>query len=77
MGLIRTALMIYVYILVATALLSWFPSNGGPLDAIKSVLRKITEPVIAPVRKALPSTGGVDFSVMLVTIVLLFIARTI
>jgi len=77
MGLIRTVLMIYVYVLVATALLSWFPSNGGPLDAVKRVLRQITEPVVGPVRKALPSTGGIDFSVMLVTIVLLFIVRII
>ena len=77
MNLVRTALMIYVYILVATALLSWFPSNGGPLDSVKRALHLITEPVVGPVRKALPSTGGIDFSVMLVTIVLLFIARMI
>ncbi len=77
MGIVRNLLLIYVYILVATALLSWFPSNGGPLDSVKRVLRLVTEPVVGPVRRALPSTGGIDFSVMLVTIVLLFVARMI
>ena len=77
MGIVRTVLMLYVYILVASALLSWFPSNGGPLDSVKRVLSRVTEPVVGPVRRALPSTGGVDFSVMLVTIVLIFLARSI
>jgi YggT family protein len=77
MALIRMILMIYVYLLVATALLSWFPSHGGTLDSVKRFLHLITEPIVGPVRRALPSTGGIDFSVMLVTIVVLFIARTI
>ena len=66
------ALIIFLYILiglmVARALLSWFPtSRDNPLGRI---VYQLTEPLIEPVRKVMPRTGMIDFSAMIVIVVL-------
>ncbi|MBJ7426626.1 MAG: YggT family protein, partial [Ilumatobacteraceae bacterium] len=43
---------------------------GGVLATIQLWLYKLTEPVLAPVRRALPPMGGLDLSPMLVLILL-------
>ncbi len=77
MGILRSLLYAYVAILMAAALLSWFPSSSDGMRQTKRFLARLTEPVIAPVRRMLPQTGGIDFSIFLVTFVLLFIARSL
>jgi uncharacterized protein YggT (Ycf19 family) len=76
MRFIHDLLNLYILILVATALLSWFPTqsaNGG-LATTKRVLARLTEPVLRPLRAILPrpSVGGVgiDFSVLVALIAL-------
>ena len=64
----------------ARAILSFVPLVVRPpypafLEAITRVVFQITEPVLAPVRRMLPSFGGMDFSPMLVIIVLWLIRR--
>ncbi|MCA9643114.1 MAG: YggT family protein [Polyangiaceae bacterium] len=56
------ALNIYSWIVLGSALLSWFGlSEDNPLVKISNTL---VEPVLAPIRKILPSLGGLDFSPM-------------
>ena len=58
---------VYLLILFATAILSWFPNSGGVVGEIRTVLRKITEPVVGIVRRAMPfRTGGIDLSFLVV-----------
>lgn len=82
MSLLRELIQIYIYVLVISALLSWFPttSSQGGLATTKRVLAQLTEPVLRPLRQIVPRPriGGVsvDFSV-LVAIVLLGIISTI
>lgn len=56
------ALWIYLYgILFPRALLSWFPAPpGSTLASINSVLYRLTEPVLAPVRRLLPTMQAGD-----------------
>jgi len=73
---VREALIIFleVYlwgILFPRALLSWFPaSHGGVLAGINSVLYRLTEPVLAPVRRLIPPARlggmGLDLSFIIV-----------
>ncbi len=65
MNLISTLINIYMYILLIRALLSWFPvSTGNP---VAQFIYKITEPVLAPVRRAIPPiSGNIDISPMVV-----------
>ncbi len=68
------ALWIYLYgILFPRALLSWFPASpGSTLASINSVLYRLTEPVLAPVRRLLPTMQagglGIDLSFIIVFI---------
>ncbi len=65
----------YIVALVLRAVLSWFPqSPGSSVGSISRVLESITEPVLAPVRKAIPplSAGGmgIDLSFIIVLLAL-------
>ena len=59
------ALWIYLYgILFPRALLSWFPAApGSTLASINTVLYRLTEPVLAPVRRLLPTMQGGGFGI--------------
>lgn len=69
-------LTLFVICLFIRAILSWFPIHyGSTAHRINSVLVRITEPVIAPVRRVIPPLGSggvsIDLSFMVVVIVLL------
>ncbi len=62
-------LQIFSFAFIARAILSWF--NIGPNSSIYpawSALYRVTEPILAPVRRALPPMGGIDLSIFLVII---------
>ncbi|MDP0027060.1 YggT family protein [Glaesserella parasuis] len=52
------------------ALMSWVTQGNHPLDY---TVAQITEPVLGIIRKILPKTGMLDFSVMVLGFALLFI----
>jgi len=64
-----TVLNIYLLILLARAVLSWFPvrSDSG-VASVLTVLMQITEPVLAPVRRMIPPAGMFDLSFIVVLI---------
>ena len=75
MQILCTAVQLYVYVLVARILLSWFPiTPGSTLASVFSVLYKVTEPVLGPLRRLLPPVGiggmGFDLSPIIVLLVI-------
>jgi YggT family protein len=68
LGLISLLVNIYFFALLAMIILSWI-AQGSNNPAIY-LLHQITEPVMAPFRKALPPMGGMDFSPILVFILI-------
>ena len=51
---------LYSYVVFGSVMVSWI---GLPQDhQIVSILRKLTEPLLSPIRQILPSAGGLDFS---------------
>lgn len=67
-GLLGLLVNIYFFALLAMIILSWVaPGSNHPAIYL---LHQITEPVMAPFRKALPSMGGMDFSPILVFILI-------
>ena len=68
LGLASYLLKIYFFALLAMIVLSWI-APGGNHPALY-LLHQITEPVMAPFRKVLPSMGGLDFSPILVFIII-------
>ena len=64
----------YVLVLIARALLSWFPTRpGSPVHSVVRALDAVTEPVLRPVRRVLPPIRaggmGIDLSIIVVIIV--------
>ena len=73
MGLVCTLINLYLILLFARIILSWFPvSPGGAMAQIFSFLYTITEPVLGPIRRAIPPIGmggmGFDLSPIIVII---------
>jgi YggT family protein len=64
-------LNVYLLILVARAILSFFPVRPGTgMASMQHVLAQLTEPVIAPVRCIVPPAGMFDLSFLVVFITL-------
>jgi len=52
----------------ARVILSWTnPMGGGGLVAF---VYQVTEPILAPIRRVLPPTGGLDWSPLIATLLL-------
>ena len=68
LGIIGLLVNIYFFALLAMIILSWVaPGSNHPAIYL---LFQITEPVMAPFRKALPAMGGMDFSPILLFILI-------
>jgi YggT family protein len=66
-SLLHLLLNVYVFALFGRVILSYFPlSPGSALVGVYSLLYSVTEPVLAPVRRILPSFGGWDLSPLIV-----------
>jgi YggT family protein len=77
-GFLATVLLIYLVILVARAVLSWFPVRPGTIwSSINGVLFELTEPVLRPFRKIIPSAGMVDLSFMVVFFLVLILYQIV
>jgi YggT family protein len=60
MGLLVLLVRLYEFVLLARVLISWV--RVDPYNPVVRFLYQITEPVLDPIRRALPQTMGIDFS---------------
>jgi YggT family protein len=69
--------LVLIYLLIfaifARAAASWFVRDGG--GSIMRFLFDVTEPVLAPVRRFMPSAMGIDFSPMIVILALYLLGQ--
>lgn len=81
--LVDTIIQLYIWILIATAILSWLIAFGvvntrSPLvHSVANFFYHITEPALRPIRSVLPHLGGIDISPVILIIGLLFLERLI
>jgi YggT family protein len=81
--LIDTIITLYIWILIASAILSWLVAFNvvnarNPIVAnIGEFLYRITEPALRPIRSLLPNLGGIDISPVILILLLLFLQRII
>lgn len=68
MALIATLIDLYSFVIVAAVIVSWIPLD--PRHPVAAVVSGLTEPVLAPIRRALPPMGGLDLSPMVLLIAL-------
>jgi YggT family protein len=78
--LVSTVISIYIWLLIAQAVLSWLVAFGvanrynRAVATIGDFLWRITEPVLRPIRRVIPDLGGIDISPVIL-ILLLWFAR--
>ncbi len=66
------ALTVYFWIIIIRALISWV--NPDPYNQIVIFLNRVTEPVLAPIRRRIPRHNlPIDFSPLVVLLVILFL----
>jgi YggT family protein len=81
--LVDTIITLYIWILIASAVLSWLVAfnvvnTRNPIvHGIGEFLYRITEPALRPIRSLLPNLGGIDISPVILILLLLFIQRFI
>lgn len=73
-AVVNMLLTLYMWIVIARAVISWV--NPDPHNPIVRFLYSVTEPVLYRLRRALPLyAGGIDFSPIIVFVVILFLQR--
>ncbi len=60
---------VIVQILVQSRAIAYSPM----LRSFHTGLMAVTEPVLAPIRRRLPATGGIDFSALVVFVIIWFL----
>lgn len=72
-GIIGQIITLYEIVIIVRIVLSWVPHNAQHPAAV--LLYKITEPILAPVRRIIPSIGGIDISPIIVFVALGFVKK--
>jgi YggT family protein len=81
--LIDTVITLYIWILIASAVLSWLVAfnvvnTRNPIvHSIGDFLYRITEPALRPIRSIMPNLGGIDISPVILIIGLLFLKQLV
>ena len=82
-NLIATVIDIYIYVLVASAVLSWLVAfnvvntSNRFIYMVGDFLYRVTEPALRPIRRFVPLLGGVDISPVVLILLLVFIRNFI
>jgi len=82
-ALLIQVLEIYKWILIAAVIVSWLTAfnvinvHNNFVRSLLRVLLALTEPVLAPIRRMLPSMGGLDLSPIVVFVLIWFLQYTI
>ena len=77
--IILLVLDIYIWLLIAAAVLSWLIAfnvvnvRNSAVSTIGDFLYRITEPVLRPIRNVMPNLGGIDISPIIVILIIIFI----
>jgi YggT family protein len=62
-------------LILARVIISWTnPRGGGSLVAL---VYQVTEPILAPIRRVLPPTSGIDWSPLIAMLILGAVSRVI
>jgi len=79
--LLIVVLNLYTYVIIAAVIVSWLVGFGviNTYNQIARVvvrtLHALTEPVFGPIRRILPSMGGLDLSPLVALLLIFFIQR--
>jgi YggT family protein len=64
---IRVIFEVFIWVVIASSILSFFMS---PYHPVREALDRIVNPFLEPIRRLLPSAGGLDFSPLILILAL-------
>lgn len=79
--LIDTVIDIYIILMIASAVMSWLIAfdivnrRNRFVWSVVEFLYRVTEPALRPLRRIVPSIGGVDITPVIFVLLLLFAQR--
>ena len=71
-GLVIGIAQLFVWVVVAYSLLSFFVP---PYHPVREALGRIVDPFLEPIRRILPAAGGLDFSPLVLILVIDVLSR--
>ena len=83
LDIVLMVLDLYVWLLIASAILSWLiafnvvNTRNQFVAAVSEFLYRITEPLLAPIRRIMPNFGGLDISPIILILIIMFLQRVI
>jgi len=76
-------LQLYIYLLIAAAVLSWLVAfnvvntRNQFVAMLGDFLYRVTEPVLRPIRNVMPNLGGIDISPVILILIIILIEKLI
>ena len=73
------ALRIYVWVVIASAILSWLVAfnvvntRNQFVYTVGTMLHRLTDPALRPIRRFLPNLGGIDISPVILILIVYFL----
>jgi YggT family protein len=83
LDVILIVLRLYIYLLIAAAVLSWLiafnvvNTRNQFVSMVADFLFRITEPLLRPIRAVLPNLGGIDISPVILILIIILIQNVI
>src|SRR4029079_9608930 len=83
LDIIIIVLDLYVWLLIASAILSWLiafnvvNTRNQFVAAVAEFLYPINEPALAPIRRFMPNLGGLDISPIILILIIILIQKLI
>jgi len=78
-NLLTTAITLYVWALIISAVLSWLVAfkvvntQNRFVYSVGDFLHRLTEPALRPIRRVVPHLGGIDLSPIILILALFFL----
>lgn len=66
LGVLKTSIDVFFYAILLQVILSWV----NPQSPVSGVLNSLTQPLLAPIRRFLPTASGLDFSPLVALILI-------
>jgi YggT family protein len=83
LGFISYLITLYTYVIIASVILSWLMAFGV-INAYNPFIRSlwqginaVTEPLLRPIRDALPNMGGLDISPIILLLACYFVQSVV
>lgn len=83
LGFISYLITLYTYVIIAGVIMSWLMAfgvvnyNNPMVRSIWQALNAVTEPLLDPIRRAMPNMGGIDISPVILLLACFFIQSVV